>query len=241
VTEGVDYARGDELLRRVLSGGEPESGVANELLQELSRGYPVEKLSVLLHSNNERLVETGVWIASELGAGAGPIIRDLLPLYDYPNRRVKYYAVELALTAATGQDGEVIARALSLILDPDRPVRRISFELLARAESARLAVSLPYIDDPEVVTLLEWALEVEGESRENEEIVSRLQGPDRLGALFATVAAARIYGRNPHYLQLAASSGDGDAQWLAASELARRAKLDEQSKRRQDRAERKDG
>ena len=240
MTESSEHIRGDELLARVLSGDEWGSGVGNELLQQFGHGYPVEKLSTLLRSDNEMVVEHGVWIASELGWGARPILGDLLPLYDYPNTRVRYYAVELALTAATGQDGELIARALALIRDRDRPIRRISFELLARAESVRLSVSLPCIKDPQLAGLLEWVLEVESGSRDDNEIASRLrEESDRLGQLFAVVAAARVYGRNPHYLQLAASLGESEAQFLAASELAWLSKLEEQSQRRRERAERR--
>jgi hypothetical protein len=241
MTESPEHTRGDELLTRVLSGDEWGSGVGNELLQQFGDGYPVEKLSTLLQSDNEKAIEDGVWIASELGAGAKPILGDLLPLYDYPNRRIKYYAVELALTAATEQEGEVIAHAVMLIRDPERPVRRASFELLTRAESARLAASLPYIDDQEIVVLLEWALGVESDSRDDDEIAVRLRESDELGRLFAAVAAARVYRRNPHYLELAASLGESDTQSLAASELAWLSKLDEQAQRRRKRADRKNG
>jgi len=55
------------------------------------------------------------------------------------------------------------------------------------------------------------------------------------------VAAARVYGRNPYYLQLAASLGENDAQSLAASELAWLSKLEEQAERRRERAERGNG
>lgn len=236
--DGATHTRGDELLARVLSGDEWGSGVGNELLEEFLHGYPVERLSALLESSNEKVVENGVWIASELAASARPIVSDLLPLYDYPNTRIKYYAVELALTAATEQDGAVIARALMLIRDPERPVRRASFELLTRAESARLAASLPYVGDREVAGLLQWALEIESESRDDDEITSRLRGSNDLWRVFAAVAAARVYGRNPHYLQLAASLGESDAQSLAASELAWLSKLEGQTLRRRERAQR---
>jgi hypothetical protein len=239
--ESAGHTRGDELLARVLSDDDWGSGVGNELLQELGQGYPVEKLRTLLQSENEEVVEHGVWIASELGAGARPLVGDLLPLYDYPNRRIKYYAVELALTASTAENDEVIARAVKLIRDTDQPIRRISFELLARVESARLAVALPHVDDQEIAKLLRWVLEVESESRDNDQITLRLQETDELPRLFATVAAARIHGRNPHYLQLAASSEESDAQALAASELAWLSKLQEQARRRGERAERRDG
>jgi hypothetical protein len=240
MTESAEEVGGDRVLARVLAG-KWGSGIGNELLKEFSRGYPVERLSKLLESDDEGVIEHGVWLASELGAGARPILSELLPLYEYPNRRIKYYAIELALTAATEQDGEVIAQAVRLIRDPEQPVRRAAFELLTRADAARLAASLPHIDDPDIAELLEWALEIESESREDDEIMPRLRDSDVVRWIFAAVAAARIYGRNPHYLELAASLGESDAQSIAASELAWLSKLEEEAQRRRARAEGRHG
>jgi hypothetical protein len=239
--ESTEYLHGDELLARVLAGDERESTVANELLKEIGRGYPVGRLSTLLHSNSEKAIEDGVWIASELGAGARPILGDLLPLYDYPNKRIKYYAVELALTAATDEDGEVVGNAISRITDDEPPVRKMAFRFMARADRSVLVAGVLFVKGAEIAGLLEWALEVEGESRDDDEIALRLRESDGLAQVFAAIAAARVYGRNPHYLQLAASLDEGDAQMLAASELKWLSKLQEQSRRRQERAERRDG
>jgi hypothetical protein len=227
--EGTEYLHGDELLARVLAGDERESTVANELLKEIGRGYPVGRLSTLLHSDSEKAIEDGVWIASELGAGARPILGDLLPLYDYPNKRIKYYAVELALTAATDEDGD------------EPPVRKMAFRFMARADRSVLVAGVLFVKEAEIAGLLEWALEVEGESRGDDEIALRLRESDGLAQVFAVIAAARVYGRNPHYLQLAASLDEGDAQMLAASELKWVSKLQKQSRHRQERAERRDG
>lgn len=237
---GATHTRGDELLARVLSGDEWGSGVANDLLNEFFRGYPIEKLTTLLQSDNEQALQSGAWIASELAQEARPVLGDMVTLFGSPNVRVKYYAIETVLTAATELDGEVVARTASLVGDPEAPVRRASFQLLARADTTVLAASLPYVVDQQIAAPLEWVLDVESESRDSDEIASRLREPGDLGQLFAVVAAARVFRRNPHYLQLAASLDESDAQSLAASELEWLSKLQEQSRRRQERAERLD-
>jgi len=236
--DGV-YQRGDELLARIVAGD--DTGLGNELLKEMFRGYPVENLVQLLSSGNEQVVQSGTWIASELARDARPILRYLIPLFDHPNVRVRYYSVETVLTAATDEDGEVVGNAISRITDNERPVRRMAFELMARADRSPLVAGVPYIEDPEIIALLKWAMEVDSESRDDDEIAARLRESDGLGWLFAVVAAARVYGRNPYYLQLAASLGENDAQSLAASELAWLSKLEEQAERRRERAERGNG
>jgi hypothetical protein len=145
------------------------------------------------------------------------------------------------LASATDQDGEAVGCAIALITDDDLSLRRMAFELMARADRLPLVAGVPYVKDPGIAILLEWALEVESESRDDDEIADRLRESDGLGRLFAVVAAARVYRRNPHYLQLAVSLDEGDAQLLAASELKWLSKLQEQSRRRQERTERRDG
>lgn len=239
--EDMTRTRGDELLARALSGDEWGLGIANDLLKEFFSGYPIGKLTTLLRSDNEQALQSGAWIASELAQEARPILGDLVSLFDSTNARVRYYAIETVLTAATEQDGEVAARAASLICDREPPVRRACFQLLARADGAVLAASLPYLADRQIAAVLEWALEVEDELRDNDEIASRLRASDAVERLVAVVAAARLYGRNPHYLQLAASLDESDAQPLAMSELEWFLKLEEQSRRRQKRVEDRNG
>jgi hypothetical protein len=237
VTSDSAQARGDELLARVLTGDEWESGIANDLLKEFFRGYPVDNLVKLLRSDNQKVVESGAWIASELAREARSVLTDLLPLFEYPDPRVRCHVIETTLTAATATEGEVIARAVTRMSDADQRVRRRAFELTARADQSPLVAGVPYMKEPEIAGLLEWALEVESESRDDDEIAVRLRESDGLRLLFAVVAAARVYGRNPHYLELAASLSESEAQSLAASELAWLSKLHEQAERRRERSE----
>jgi hypothetical protein len=241
MTNDAEQTPGDELLARVLTGDGWESGIANDLLKEFFRGYPIEKLITLLESDNERAVQSGAWIASELTRDAKPILRYLVPLFDHPNVRVRYYCAETVLTAATDKDGGVIGEAVPLIADREMPVRRMAFELMARADIGPLRAGVPYVKNSEMAALLKWVIGVEGDSRVSDEIASRLQASNQVERLFAVVAAARLYERNPHYLQLAASLDKSDAQSFAASELAWLSKLQEQAQRRRERAERRSG
>lgn len=234
--------RGDELLARVLAGDEWASGISSDLLIEFWHGYPIRNLVPLLHSKDERVVESGAWIASELASRARPILEDLVPLFEHPAVRVRYYCVETVLTASTGEDGEVVGRAIARIADDERPVRRMTFQLMTRADRSPLLAGISYVSDHTIAGLLKWALQVESESPEDdEEITERLHRSDERERLFAVIAAARVYTRNPHPLQLAASLGESDAQTFAASELAYLSKSQEQSQRRKERAERSDG
>jgi hypothetical protein len=238
MTGDAMQTHGDELLARVLSGDGWESGIANDLLKEFFRGYPIEKLITLLESDNERAVQSGAWIASELTRNAKPILRYLLPLFDHPNVRVRYYCAEAVLTAATDKDGEVVGGAVSLITDRELPVRRMAFELMTRADPQPLAAGVSYVKDPEIASLLEWVLGVESGSQDRDEIAPRLSESSGPEQVFAVIAAARVYAFDPGYLQLATSLPESDAQLFATSELQWLTKMQERAQRRQERAAR---
>jgi hypothetical protein len=236
-----DAARGDALIEHILRHGDTGGEISNDLIGELYKhDYPVEKLIPLLCSENNETVRTGAFLVEELGAKAAPLLPRLVPLLDHPDAWVKSGVLSAVLVAATDKDGEIMGRAVALIADGKQSIRRKAFELIARVGTMSLAAGVPYVNDREIGGLLEWVLEVEGESRDDDEIASRLGEPDGLGQLFAAAVAARVYRRNPHYLELAASLSESDTQSLAASELAWLSKLDEQAQRRRERAERRD-
>lgn len=232
-------ARGDTLIEHILRHGDTGGEVSNDLIGEFYRhNYPVEKLIPLLRSENDETVRTGAFLVEELGVKAAPLLPELIRLLDHTDAWVKSGVLSAVLVSATNKDGEIMGGAVSLIADGKRPIRRRAFELMARIDAPPLAAGVPYIKNPKIASLLEWALDVERESRDNDEVASRVQEPDGLGQVFAVVAAARVYARNPHYLQLAASLAESDAQSLAASELAWHSKSDERAQRRRERAER---
>jgi hypothetical protein len=235
-------SRGDELIEHILTAGDADGKVSNELIGEFyNHGYPVEKLIPLLHSDDSATVRAGAFLAEELGAKATPLLPELARLLDYTDTWVKSGVLSAVLTSATDRDGAAVGGAVSLITDDERPVRKMAFELMARADRSPLVAGVAYVNDSQIAALLEWVLEVEDESRDDDEIAARLRESDGLAQVCAAVAAARVYGRNPHYLQRAASLGESDAQALAASELAWLDKLDEQAQRRSERAERRGG
>jgi hypothetical protein len=238
----TNKSRGDELIQVILTVGDTDGQVSNDLIGEFyTNGYPVDKLVPLLRSENDEIVRTGAFLAEELGAKATPLLPELTRLLNHADAWVKSGVLTAVLASATNEDGEVVGGAVLLIADSGRSIRKMAFELMTRLARSPLGAGLPYIKDPEIAALLEWVLEVESESRDDDEIASRLRESDGLGRVFAVIAAARIYGRNPHYLQLAASLEESDAQSLAASELAWLSKLQAQSQRRRERAERREG
>jgi hypothetical protein len=213
--------RGDALIERILTVGDIDGKASNDLITEFyTHGYPVEKLIPLLRSEDDKTVRTGAFLAEELGVKAAPLMPELMRLLGHRDRNVRFDILDAVLVAASSSDGEVIARAIALIDDPDRAVRAQTLDFLARADREQLVAGLPHVADREVSAGLGWLVEVE-ESAADEQVVSRLIAEDRLVRWFAAVAAARAFRRSPDPLNRAAESSDEELRAFAESQQRR--------------------
>lgn len=99
---------GDDLLQMLLAGEDipgEEGRAANDLLLEVLRGYPVQNLSRLIHSDSDTAVANGAFVVSELGAQAAQIIDEVDFLLGHPLRDARFDALDAALTAASAEHG----------------------------------------------------------------------------------------------------------------------------------------
>jgi hypothetical protein len=214
---GVIVSRGDELVEILIgpsSGTVDSESVANELLKEFFGGYPLERLGLLLRSDEPVAVKTGAWIASELGERAAPLMNDISPLLDHPTRYVRFFAIDAVLAAANGDDGAFIARAVLLINDQDGALRWKALQLLARAADVQLAAAVPYLLDGQMRVLVEWL-----RTAYSADISLRLEDPDLATRLVAVAAAARTADSDRSPLDRAAAGPDEEVASFAKEQL----------------------
>lgn len=207
---------GDDLLTQVLDGS--DNITAHALLSKFFSGYPVENLRQLLHSESEHSVRIGVWIASELGARAEPLIDDLVMLLTHPVRYVRFFALDSILGASTIQHGNAVAAAIHTIRDPDEAVRWKALNFLTRASEAQLSAGLALLSTGSEASLTSWLLAC-SRSPEASAIRERLQDSDSIVRLFAAAAAARMVSHDPSVLKYAAESKDVEVRKFAEEQL----------------------
>lgn len=211
-------AFGDVLMSRIAAGDGDADALASRLLDEFFSGYPVEKLNQLLRSDNERIVEAGAWIASELGQLAKPLIDELGRLLIHPSSSVRFDVLDSVLVAATEEDGPTIALAVQTLDDAERGVRWKAMNFLARASDAQLAASLAHMDKPSIAELTSWLLDCD-QNTDATAVIARIQDSNRRVRLFAAAAAARIGPRNSSALLRAVESSDIEVRSFAADRV----------------------
>ena len=112
--------------------------LVQELLAQYHQGSPVESLRTLLTSKADRLVGEAVWIASELGEGGRPLLRDIASLLRHHSKKVRFWSIDCVLLWAGRSSGDVVASTVTLLDDPEKAVRWKAMGFLARAPHDQL-------------------------------------------------------------------------------------------------------
>lgn len=204
----------DDLMAQALRGDE----IGIHLLEEFFHGYPVEQLRRLFASDNDVAVRTGVWIASELGVSASPLLDDLIALTRHPLKSARFWAID-ALWGIGSRPGESTAAILGAIDDREEAVRWEVMRFLSRARAELVSAGIDRVGDPEINRLLTWFIDVDARS-DAAAIMQMLHDPNRQTRLFAAAAAARIAKRDDAALRSASGSTDREVRSFAQDELA---------------------
>lgn len=219
-----DDHRADQLLSRLLHGEPDDGDMANALLAEFQQGYPIEELRRLLTSGKEEAVAVGVWIASELGAEARPLLDDIARLIDHPSSQVRFFTLDCLISCAGPEDEQAVNRALDLVEDLHRGVRWKALVFLATVSegvlrTARHAVmtNWPTSSRARGLDLLLDAVA----SRDVATITAGLEDSDSVLQRYAAAAATRLAYCNPSVLRHAMASSDETVRQFA-TDMAQR-------------------
>jgi hypothetical protein len=213
--------RAEKLVQRLVA--EPLSSKAdemmNDLLSEFHRGYPLENLRPLLHSQNQDVVNVGAWIASELGEKGNALLPDVFPLLQHPAKNVRFSIIDCILMWAT--DGAELSAVTRLLDDPESSVRWKTMDFLSLATRDQLQLALSHLAEVEPnsthVRGLRWLLS--SDASDANAVKSALHNENDLLRKYAVVAASRMSKANREPLSYAASVKDPDVQNFAKSSI----------------------
>lgn len=196
--------KAEQLIQDILaeSSGADEGVLANELLREFHRGFPVEQLRPLLLSDDNRIVGTARFIVDELGGKAAPLLDVMVTLLHHTDKHVRCDAIGSILTCATENNKSHIAIVVSLRSDPEWPIRWKTMELLSLASMEQLTAALQhfetYTPDSDHILGLRWLTSVGG--RNLNDISLWLRNHNLLQRKYGVITAARIVQFTNEYL-----------------------------------------
>jgi hypothetical protein len=198
-----------------------DEDVASDLLEHFQRGYPIENLRRFLASDNPKIVETGCFIASELGVRAAPLLLDIARLLHHVDPVVRYQAIDSMLVNGSGAQGREMAIVVRMLEAFEEPIRRKVMNFLWRASPAQILGALQYFEETQPmsphVSGLRWLMD--STAFDADRIASALESTDSLVLRYAAVVAARIANSDIRPLRGLASSKDKELALFAKDTL----------------------
>lgn len=118
-----DTRRGDSMVEYVLSGREGK-GLVSGLAAEFRRGYPLDRLFLLLDSEDPEVAVTGAMIASEIGKLVAPIADRLCPYLSHPTPWVRSDIADALLNSGPPYSRQTLTALEALTIDENDYIRR---------------------------------------------------------------------------------------------------------------------
>lgn len=207
-------------VERVRAAGKDGWGaIANEILYAIGDGAPVDGLIELIRSDEVLAAKAGVWVMSELGSAARPLLDEMPQLLRHESPYVRYLALEVVLNCSDHSDGRLIASAMQLVADGDRAVRMNAMRFLANATTEQLDAGAACLDDGPIKDGARWLSDVASRRRPLATIVAKLDDPRDVTRRVAASAALRVVGEANIYLDATQKSADGEIAEFARSEI----------------------
>ena len=197
-------------------------GRSYDLLQHYFHGLKLETLRPLLSNGDQLVRSSAVWIASELGAAAGDLVVDVVPLIYEQNRSIAFYALEVVAVCATGEHAALFTHVVQALDHEDEAMRRLAMRMVAdvndpqlRAFTATLqgAAALRESHKEGLLALLNIhaisAAQVSQMLAANDPILKR----------YGAMCARRLVKRLPELISAAASLVDSDISRFASETI----------------------
>ena len=211
-------ARAEQLINELLA--EPSRFEAGyKLLQTYLKGAPLETLRPLLRSGDLVIQREAVWVASELGRQAFPLLDEVVPLIDSGDRYLAFHAMESVTVCATGGRAPEFVHVVARLEDPDEVLRSLSMFLMSNAETSQLVGAL----EGELHSVHQEGLRLLLDaSASDEAVLSFIHSDAPLRRRYGAVAAARLYEKNPRLIDEVRTMEDGEVSSFLDSVLRSR-------------------
>ena len=216
---------GRELIRELLA--DPlefnERGSAYGLLQAYFAGFPVETLRPLLRSGDPLIQRAAVFVASELGDQARPLVDDVIPLMESGDRYLQYNAMEITAVCCDGEQAGKFAHVVLQLGNDDPVLRVLAMRLMSKADVAQLAAAGQRLACGKGVHSAHEiglrALTAE-DNADSGVVAQMIHASEPLLRRYGAIVAKRLLRKLPVFMNEVASSDDPDLQAFNRDTLA---------------------
>ena len=190
-----------------------DQGKAYILLQEYFKGYPLKTLRVLLNHKDPMVQKSAIWVTSELGREAYPLICEAIHLIDSDERYIQYHALEIVMVCSFGENANKFIHVVRSLKCDDEVIRILVMRLISNADIPRLEAGIRQLkpEDPtDKIHLHGLRCLLEIDKFDEKRVVQMLDAPDPLLRKYGAIAAKILSKKYSGILEYAVSSNDSD-------------------------------
>ena len=212
--------RADQLISDLFEDPETfhEQGDAYALLQEFFGGCLTEMLRPFLNHQNVFVRKSAVWVASELGEQALPVVLDVLPLLDSGDRYLAYHAMEVVAVCAVNQAARLFRHIALALETEDNVLRNLAMRLVANARPQTLQQTLEQLKGEDEHRTHADGLTVVLSTKAEEAtraVELLLESDQALLRKYGVILAKRVCRVRPDLILAATSNDDADVRRYA--------------------------
>lgn len=119
-------------------------GLAYDLLQVYFNDLDLVSLKSLLEDEDVWVNKAGIWIASELGVNAAPVIDSAIKCLKSDDGYVRYYALEVILVCAEATNSEHIHYLFDALLDSEPSVLTLAMGLVSNVTKEHILTGIDF-------------------------------------------------------------------------------------------------
>ena len=220
--KSFDRERADQLVTDLLLDPEAfeRSSRAAQLLDQFFMGYSPDKLRPLLRHEDNKVVRSAIWIASELGETGTQFLDCAITLLERNDSKIRFFALDVIMVATARHRSEEFYRITQSLEDKTAGVRNAAIRHMDRASNGQITAALEHFKksyQPVHNSGLQKLLNPQ--SNEPAEVEAMIDAPDALWRKYGALVAARLYNKVPRLLMLAAQGNDESVRRFAQYKL----------------------
>lgn len=197
-------------------------GRGNELLNCYWGGFPIESLRPLLTHRHDEVREAAMFVATELGTKASPLINDIVPLVDDPDPSIAWDAIESVCVCSLGSCARYFTVVVRQLENTSSILRRLAMRLLSRVSEVQIRSAVQYVGElgPSAPLHLQGLLILIPSEIPNENAIrSLLTADSELIQCYGAIGACRYRMPYPMLLQEAVLSTNPNVSEFAKDAL----------------------
>lgn len=214
--------RAQELIASLLADpqGFDGSGAPHSLLEEYFEGFQLKTLSPLLRHSDYFVRRSAIWVASELGVQASPLLSDVLRVLESDDRFLAYHALEVTAVCAVGPESLHFSKVLDGLEVSDDVLRVLAMGLIGNTGAGGMREILQSIDvekwDERHVAYLRRLVST-GRADRRTVAEAMLGSPVALERKYGAILARWAVPEEPELVLAATDSDDDDVRRYAES------------------------